>query len=53
MLYQVLYLAAVFLGPFLSADFAWMAADATNMLMAVPNLLALWYLRKEGTELMQ
>ena len=30
-----------------------MAADATNMLMAVPNLLALWYLRKEGTELMQ
>lgn len=51
--YQYFYLAAVFLGPFLSADFAWLAADVTNVFMAIPNLVALWLLRKEGVGMMQ
>ena len=41
LLYQCLYVLAVFLGPFLSADFSWKIADIANMFMLAPNLLAL------------
>ena len=47
LIYQMLYLAAVFLGPFLSDVFAWKIADITNALMAIPNLLAIFLLRKQ------
>lgn len=46
-IYQVLYVAAVFLGPFLSVSFAWKMADIMNAFMAIPNLISLFCLRKE------
>ena len=53
LLYQCLYLLAVFLGPFLSAEFSWMVADYTNALMILPNLLALCLLRKDVLRLLK
>ncbi len=47
-LYQMLYLAGVFLGPFLSDVFAWKIADITNAFMAIPNLIAIFLLRKQA-----
>ncbi len=52
-LYQLLYLTAVFLGPFLSADSAWRTADLCNACMALPNLTALFLLRREALEHMK
>lgn len=46
-LYQGMYLLAVFLGPFLSVSFAWKIADISNALMAIPNLIAIFLLRKD------
>lgn len=46
-LYQCVYLLAVFMGPFLSVQFAWRVADFTNALMAIPNLIALYLLREK------
>jgi len=47
-LYRVLYLAAVFLGPFLAPEAAWHAADLCNACMALPNITALFLLRREA-----
>ena len=44
MTYRVLYIAAVFVGPYLKADFVWTLADIVNALMAFPNLIALFAL---------
>ena len=49
-LYQCVYLLAVFMGPFLSVQFAWRVADYTNALMAIPNLIALYLLRHKILE---
>lgn len=45
--YQVFYIAAVFFGATVSADFIWGLSDFFNLAMAVPNLCCLWMLRKE------
>lgn len=50
LVYQMLYLIAVFLGPFVSVEFAWRIADWTNALMILPNLISLLLLRKEVVE---
>lgn len=42
--YRVLYILAVFVGPYLKADFVWTLSDIVNGLMAFPNLIALFAL---------
>ncbi len=42
--YRILYILAVFVGPYLKADFVWTLADIVNALMAFPNLIALFAL---------
>ena len=44
MTYRVLYILAVFVGPYLSIGFVWTLADIVNGLMAFPNLIALFAL---------
>ncbi len=44
MTFRVLYILAVFVGPYLKADFVWTLADIVNALMAFPNLVALFSL---------
>ena len=39
--YRILYVLAVFAGPFLTVEFVWTLADIFNALMAFPNLVAL------------
>ena len=39
--YKVLYILAVFVGPYLTVSFVWTVADIFNGLMALPNLIAL------------
>lgn len=39
--YRILYIAAVFIGPYLALDVVWTIADICNGLMAFPNLIAL------------
>lgn len=41
MVYRILYVLAVFAGPFLTVKFVWTLADIFNALMAFPNLIAL------------
>ena len=42
--FRILYIAAVFVGPYLKVDFVWTLADIVNALMAFPNLVALFSL---------
>ena len=44
MTYRVMYILAVFVGPYLKVDFVWTLADIVNGLMAFPNLVALFAL---------
>lgn len=46
-IYQTLYLIMIFLGAVLSLDLVWELTDTINFFMAIPNLLALYVLRKE------
>lgn len=39
--YRILYILAVFAGPYLTVEFVWTFADIFNGLMAIPNLIAL------------
>lgn len=45
--YQVVYILFVYLGAVLSMELVWGISDLFNSLMAIPNLLCLWMLRKE------
>lgn len=55
-IYRTLYLIAVFCGGFVNMTTVWTIADICNGLMAVPNLIAVFYLskkffvKKEGIE---
>ena len=42
--YRILYILAVFVGPYLKVDFVWTLSDIVNGLMAFPNLVALFAL---------
>lgn len=44
--YQILYLLFIYLGAVVSLDLVWGISDLLNALMALPNLLCLWVLRK-------
>lgn len=39
--YKVLYIAAVFIGPYLTVEAVWNLADIFNGLMAIPNVVAI------------
>ena len=39
--YRVIYLIAVFMGPYMTVEAVWNIADICNGLMAIPNLIAL------------
>ncbi len=43
-IYRVLYIAAVFIGPYMTVSAVWTIADILNGLMALPNLAALFAL---------
>ena len=44
LVYRILYIAAVFIGPFLTVSAVWTIADIFNALMALPNLIAIFCL---------
>ena len=39
--YRILYILAIFIGPFMTVEAVWTIADIFNALMALPNLVAL------------
>ncbi len=41
MTYRILYILAIFIGPFMTVEAVWTIADIFNALMALPNLIAL------------
>lgn len=45
-IYQIIYMFAIFLGAILSLDLVWEITDTLNVFMAIPNLIALYALRK-------
>lgn len=45
-IYQIIYLVMIFMGAVMSLDLVWEMTDTINVLMAVPNLIALYGLRK-------
>lgn len=50
-IYQVIFSAAAFVGALLPAGDVWQWADQCNILMALPNLLALMYLSGEAANM--
>ena len=44
MIYRILYIAAVFIGPYMTVSAVWTIADIFNGLMAFPNIIALFAL---------
>lgn len=44
MVYRILYILAVFIGPYMTVSAVWTIADIFNGLMALPNLVALFAL---------
>ena len=44
--YRWLYILAVFVGPYMTVEAVWSIADIFNALMALPNLIAIFALRK-------
>ena len=44
MIYRILYIAAVFIGPYMTVSEVWTIADIFNGLMAFPNIIALFAL---------
>ncbi|MBE6826327.1 MAG: alanine:cation symporter family protein [Ruminococcus sp.] len=42
MVYRILYILAVFIGPYMTVSAVWTIADIFNSLMALPNLVALF-----------
>ena len=41
MIFRALYIAAVFIGPYLTVEAVWTIANIFNGLMAIPNIVAL------------
>lgn len=41
MVYRWIYIAAVFIGPYMTVSAVWTIADIFNGLMAIPNMIAL------------
>lgn len=45
--YKIFYLLFIYLGTILSLNFVWELSDIFNVIMMLPNLFCLWFLRKE------
>lgn len=45
-IYQIMYMVFIFLGAVLSLDLVWEITDTVNIFLAIPNLIALFALRK-------
>lgn len=46
-IYQTIYIVFIYLGAVMSLQLVWGLSDLLNSLMAIPNLICLWLLRKE------
>ena len=46
-LYKLLYIVMIYLGAIIPMHLVWECTDLINGIMALPNLFALWALRKE------
>lgn len=46
-IYQLLYIVFIYLGMVIPLQFVWEISDLLNSLMAIPNLICLWLLKKE------
>ena len=44
LIFKIVYICAVFIGPYLTVSVVWNIADIFNALMAIPNVIALIYL---------
>ena len=44
LIFRIVYICAVFIGPYLTVSVVWNIADIFNALMAIPNVIALVYL---------
>lgn len=44
LIFRIIYICAVFIGPYLTVSAVWNIADIFNALMAIPNVIALIYL---------
>ena len=45
--YRILYILAVFIGPYMTVKAVWNIADIFNALMAIPNLICMLLLSGE------
>jgi len=43
-IYRILYILAVFVGPYMTVTTVWSLADIFNGLMAIPNMIAIFAL---------
>ena len=41
MIYRILFITAVFIGPYMTVQAVWTIADIFNGLMAIPNIIAI------------
>ena len=46
-IYQTIYIVFIYLGAVMSLQLVWNLSDLLNSLMAIPNLICLWLLRKK------
>ncbi len=46
-IYRLVYILMIFLGSIMSLELVWESSDLINAVMAIPNLIALWLLRKK------
>lgn len=46
-IYQIIYIVFLYLGAVMSLQFVWELSDLLNSLMAIPNLICIWLLRKK------
>ena len=46
-IYQIIYIVFIYLGAVMSLQFVWGLSVLLNSLMAIPNLICIWWLRKE------
>ena len=53
LVYRWIYIAAVFIGPYMTVSAVWTIADIFNGLMAIPNMIALALLSREVFEEMK
>lgn len=46
-IYRLVYILMIFFGSIMSLELVWESSDLVNAIMTVPNLIALWLLRKK------